>query len=123
MVLVSASDGVTSDREFTTIRGLVKSLPIFRDFEEHRLSGLAQECAELLRQDEGSDKLLTIIQQALAPHLYETAYWLALEVAISDSRVTLEEIRAIEMLRRALGIDRLAAAAMERGARARYQVA
>jgi hypothetical protein len=35
----------------------------------------------------------------------------------------LEEVRILEVLRRALHIDRLVAAALERGARARYQVA
>ena len=56
-------------------------------------------------------------------HLRETAYWLALEIALADSRVMLEEIRVIEAIRRALGLDRLVSAALERGARARYQVA
>ncbi len=38
-------------------------------------------------------------------------------------RVMLEEIRMLEVIRRALKIDRLVASALERGARARYQVA
>ncbi len=54
--------------------------------------------------------------------LHETAYWLALEIALSDSRVMLEEVRILDAIRRALGLDRLVAAALERGARARYQV-
>jgi hypothetical protein len=35
----------------------------------------------------------------------------------------LEEIRVIEAIRRALNLDKLTAAALERGARARYQIA
>jgi len=35
----------------------------------------------------------------------------------------LEEIRVIEAIRRSLGIDKLVASALERGARARYQIA
>ncbi|HEY4124436.1 MAG TPA: 2-dehydro-3-deoxyphosphooctonate aldolase, partial [Rhizomicrobium sp.] len=60
---------------------------------------------------------------ALPDHLCETAYALGLEVALSDSRVMLEEVRMLEVLRRSLHIDRLVAAALERGARARYQIA
>jgi hypothetical protein len=37
--------------------------------------------------------------------------------------VALEEVRVLEMIRRRLGIERLEAAALERAARARYQVA
>ena len=69
------------------------------------------------------EAVLGLVKAALPEHLRETAYWLSLEVALSDSRVMLEEIRVIETIRRTLGIDRLVAAALERGARARYQVA
>ncbi len=64
-----------------------------------------------------------LVKSALPEHLRETAYWLALEVALSDARVMLEEIRILDAIRRALAIDRLIAAALERAARARYQVA
>jgi hypothetical protein len=63
-----------------------------------------------------------LVRDALSESLRETAYWLALETALSDHRVVLEEIRVIETLRHALGLDKLVAAALERGARARFQV-
>jgi hypothetical protein len=63
-----------------------------------------------------------LVRDALSEPLRETAYWLALEVALIDHRVALEEIRVIEAIRRVLGLDKLIAAALERGARARYQV-
>lgn len=123
MVVISASDGVMSERELKTIGQLVKTLPVFQDFEEHRLAAVAKDCAALLQEPEGIHAVLGLITAGLPAHLRETAFWLALEVALADSRVMLEEIRVIENLRRELGLDRLTAAAIERGARARYQVA
>lgn len=123
MVVVSASDGAMSERELKAIGDLTKHLPVFRDFEEHRLLNIAQECGSILQEQDGLDAVLGLIKNALPDHLYETAYWVALEVALTDSRVMLEEVRVLDIIRRALGIDRLVAAAMERAARARYQVA
>ncbi len=123
MVIVSAADGVMSERELKTIGNFAKTLPVFRDFEEHRLLQVAQECGSILQEEDGADAAFGLIEEALPPHLAETAYMLGLEVALSDSRVMLEEVRVLEVLRRALHIDRLTAAALERGARARYQIA
>jgi len=123
MVVVAAADGSISDREMKTMGELTKSLPIFRDFERDRLVATAQDCGAILQDEEGLDAVLGLVKEALPAHLRETAYWLALEVALTDSRVMLEEIRVVEVIRRALGIDKLVAAALERGARARYQVA
>jgi len=123
MVVVAASDGAISDRELKTIGELSKTLPSFRDFDNSRLLATAQDCGAILQEPEGLEAILGLVKAALPEHLRETAYWLALEVALADSRVMLEEIRVIDTIRRALGIDRLVAAALERGARARYQVA
>lgn len=123
MVLVSASDGSMSGNELRTIGDLVKNLPVFRDFEQDRLVPVAQECAAILQEADGLAAVIGLVKGALPPPLCETAYWLALEVALADRRVALEEVRVIEALRRSLGVDKLTAAAIERGARARYQIA
>jgi tellurite resistance protein len=123
MVVVSASDGNMSGRELRAIGDITKTLPVFRDFDEHRLLAASQECAAILEEDEGLDAVLGLVRNTLPEHLRETAYWLALEVALTDSRVMLEEVRVLERIRHALGIERLIAAALERAARARYQVA
>jgi tellurite resistance protein len=122
MVIVSAADGVMSDRELRTIGDLTKTLPVFRDFEDHHLLPVAQECAAMLHEPDSFNVVLRLVREALPSSLCETAYALALEIALTDSRVMLEEVRVLEILRRALGLDRLVAAALERGARARYQV-
>jgi tellurite resistance protein len=122
MVVVAASDGAISDRELKTIGDLTRTLPSFRDFDHGRVLTTAQDCGAILQEPDGFDAVMGLAKAALPEHLRETAYWLCLEVALADSRVMLEEIRVIEAIRRALGIDRLVAAALERGARARYQV-
>lgn len=122
MVVVSASDGAMSDRELRTIGQITRTLPVFGDFEEHRLIAVAQECAAILSEPDGLDAVLGLVKEALPASLRETAYALAIEIALTDSRVMLEEIRILEVLRRSLGLDRLVAAALERAARARYQV-
>jgi tellurite resistance protein len=123
MVVVSAADGAMSDKELKAIGDLTRSLPVFRGFDRDRLLGLAQDCSAILQEEDGLAAVLGLVKEALPEPLRETAYWLALEVALTDSHVKLEEVRIIEALRRSLGIDRLIAAALERGARARYQVA
>jgi len=123
MVVVAASDGAMNDSELAAIGNLVRTLPVFRDFDEDRLIPVAQECAAIVHEDDGLQAALGLVSEALPDHLRETAYYLALEVALTDSQVMLEEIRVIDVLRRALGLERLEAAALERGVRARYQIA
>ena len=122
MVLVSAADGAMQDRELSAITDLTRRLPAFKGFDPDRLAATVDDCLAILQEEEGLSALLGLVAEALPKPLRETAYWLALELALSDHRVALEEIRVIETLRRALGVDKLVAAAIERGARARFQV-
>jgi tellurite resistance protein len=123
MVVVSAADGVMSDKELKAIGDLTRTLPVFKDFDRDRLLVLAQDCSAILQEEDGLAAVLGLVKEALPAPLRETAYWLVLEIALSDTTVKLEEVRMIEALRRALEIDRLVAVALERGARARHQVA
>jgi tellurite resistance protein len=122
MVIVSAADGSMHQRELETIRDLTRHLPVFHGFDPDRLSATVADCSAILQEEEGLSAVLGLVAESLSEPLRETAYWLALETALSDRRVALEEIRVIETLRRALSLDKLVAAALERGARARYQV-
>lgn len=120
MVIVSAADGSMSESELHTIGDLTKHLPVFRGFDERRLVQVSQECAAILAEPDGLGAVLGLIGESLPEPLRETAYWLALEVALSDLRLAPEEVRVLELLRHALHIDHLVAEALSRGARARY---
>ena len=122
MVLVSAADRNMSDAELRTIGEIVRYLPIFKKFDLDKLPKVAADCAEILDDDEGLDKALEVIKGALPQKLHETAYAVACDVAAADGHIEPEVIRLLELLRHALGVDRLAAAAIERAARARHTV-
>ena len=121
MVLVSAADGEMTDNELARIGETVRTLPVFRDYEPDRLASEAEACAEALAGDDGLDTVLDLIATALSAKLAETAYAVACDVAAADNQVAQEEARLLEMLRHRLDVDRLSAAAIERGARARHR--
>lgn len=123
MVLASAADGDMTDAELMTIGENVRSLPAFRGFSADHLPTVARECTELLAGADGLDQTIDIIRQTLGKPLRETAYMLACEVVASDRTASQEELRMLEMLRHRLEVDRLTAAALERGARARHTAA
>ena len=120
MVLVSAADAEMTDRELHTIGELVRTLPVFSDFDPERLTRTAADCARQLGQEGGLDRILAQIKKALPAKLRETAYDVACEVAAAALDPHQAALRLLEMLRDRLGLDRLIAAAIERGARARY---
>ena len=76
---------------------------------------------DLLEQEDGLDALFGLIRDTLPKRLWETAYALACDVAAADGRIEGAEARMLEEIRHELDVDRLHAAAIERGARARYQ--
>jgi tellurite resistance protein len=123
MVLVSAAEGQMTDAELDAMSQLVQYLPIFADFDRSRIAELGQACVELLRHEDGLDVALATIAEALPPRLRETAYALACDVVAADGLATQDELRLLEMLRHRLDIERLVAAAIERGAQARHRTA
>jgi tellurite resistance protein len=123
MVIVSASDGAMNDVELRTIGDLTRDLPVFKGFDRDKLIETARDCTAILQEDDGLDAALGLIGEALPDHLRETAYWLALEIAVVDYAVREEEARIVQALRHTLGLERLITSALERGARARFQTA
>jgi len=121
MVTMSGVEGRINNIELKEIGQLVKHLPIFRHFDEARLTTVAQEAGEILQEPEGLNALLGLVAEALPPKLRETAYALAVEVAAADLAVGREELRFLAILRDKLGLDKLVTAALERSAIARYQ--
>jgi len=120
MVTMSAVDSAMSDNETLKIGNIVTNLPAFNDFDPERLVSVAEECASILSEEGGLDAVFGLVRDALPPHMYETAYALAVDVAAADLAVAQEEIRLLQLLRDALGLEKLIAAAIERGARARH---
>ncbi len=120
MVAVSASDEQIRTAELLAIQQVVNHLPVFADYDADRLRGVAAVVFDLLEEEEGLGALFGLLRQHLPERLYETAYALACDVAAADGRLAQPELRLLEEMRHELGIDRLHAAAIERGARARH---
>lgn len=121
MVIVSAADSSMSDKELKRIGSMIRNLPIFADFSEENLISTAQDCAQILDDDEGLETVLGLVSGALPEKLHDTAYALAVEVAASDLKVNTEELRILQILRNRLGIDRLVCAGIERTVLARHR--
>jgi hypothetical protein len=120
MVVVSASDARMSDAELHTIGDIVRLMRVFDGFDENKIIPVASECAAILQEREGLPAVLGLVREALSPHLRETAYALALEVALAEAPVLPEENRMLQRLRTELELDRLVAAALERAAIIRH---
>ena len=120
MVLMSAADSHMTDVELLAMGDMVRALPVFHAYDEATLPATAAECAELLAEDDGLDRVIDFIKGAVGDKLSETAYALACDVLAADGETNQEEIRLLEIIRHRLDIDRLIAAAIERGSRARH---
>ena len=121
MVIVSAADANMSDSELQTVGDIIGHLPVFRGFDRKTLPTLLNSCAESLARDDGLDATLDAIKVTLPPNLRETAYAIACDLVASDGEASQEELRVLELIRHRLNVDRLTAAGIERGARARFQ--
>ncbi|TCO69028.1 tellurite resistance TerB family protein [Rhodovulum euryhalinum] len=123
MVAVSASDEAIRTAELVTIERMVNHLPVFADYDVDRIPVVAQTVFDLFEEYEGLDALFGLVREALPEKLHETAYVMACDVAAADGRLGEQELRLLEEIRYELNIDRLAAAAIERAARARHRLA
>ena len=121
MVATSASDQNMTDSELVTITGIIDILPVFDGYDRDHVARVSNMVADLFEEEDGLDALMGLIEKALPDHLRETAYALACDVSAADKLVNIFELRFLEMLRHDLRVGRLAAAAIERGARARHQ--
>ncbi|MEL6476911.1 MAG: tellurite resistance TerB family protein [Pseudomonadota bacterium] len=121
MIAVSVADGEMTDSELDTIRGVIGHLPAFLGYDTDRIGLVTGIVGEIFDDEDGIDALVGLVAQALPEHLAETAYAVACDVAAADGAVAMTELKLLEILRHDLSVGRLAAAAIERGARARYQ--
>lgn len=122
MIAISASDENIRTAELVKIQSAVNMLPVFANYDIDRMNTMAQIVFDLFEQEDGLDALFGLIRENLPARLYETAYALACDVAAADGKLEETELRLLEEIRYELNIDRLHAAAIERGARARHLV-
>ncbi|WP_120632483.1 tellurite resistance TerB family protein [Ruegeria sp. EL01] len=122
MVAVSASDETIRTAELVKIETAVNMLPVFSDYDIDRTRRVSQIVFDLFEQEDGLDALFGLIRVNLPERLNETAYALACDVAAADGSLAETELRLLEEIRYELNIDRLHAAAIERGSRARHVV-
>lgn len=120
MIAVSASDENMRTAELVKIQSSVNMLPVFADYDIDRIQQMSQIVFDLFEQEDGLDALFGLIRGDLPERLFETAYALACDVAAADGKLAEPELRLLEEIRYELNIDRLHAAAIERGARARH---
>lgn len=120
MVIASAIDAEMTDVELLRIGQLVDRMPAFDDYEPDDLTSDAEACAEVLASEGGVDEAIAQIKEALPVRLRETAYAFACEIVAADRHASQEELQLLEVLSYDLEIDPLAAAAIQRGARARH---
>jgi tellurite resistance protein len=121
MVVVSAADRDMTPRELSRIGTVVRSLPVFEEFDENRLVDVARQCQKIVQADNGLNVIMDTIRDALPEQLYDTAYAIAVEIAAADLHVEQEELRILQILRNRLRLDPLTVAAIERAARARHR--
>ena len=123
MIAVSASDEDIRTAELVKMSNAINNLPVFAGYDAERLPQMSRMVFDLLEQVDGLDALFGLIRDALPERLYETAYALSCDVAAADGMIVGPEARMLEEIRDELNLDRLHAAAIERGARARHLTA
>ncbi len=121
MVIVSAVEADLPEAELQMMGDIVGHLPVFGGFDRQTLPAVLNDCAEALARDGGLEQTLEAIKQALPPRLRETAYAIACDLVAASGKAGQGELQALELIRHRLDVDRLTAAAIERGARARLQ--
>lgn len=120
MIAISASDERIRTSELVKIQSIVNNLPVFAGYDIDRLKTMSQTVFDLFDQEDGLDALFGLVRDNLPERLFETAYALACDVAAADGSIGDQELRLLEEIRYELNLDRLHAAAIERGARARH---
>ncbi|KMW59038.1 hypothetical protein AIOL_004021 [Candidatus Rhodobacter oscarellae] len=122
MMATSASDENIRTAELVSIERMVDHMPVFAEYDKDRMLVISNTVFDLFVEEDGLDAFFGLVTEALPEKLYETAYALACDVGASDGLLGEQELRFLAELRYVFRIDRLHAAAIERGARARHQV-
>ena len=121
MISVSVSDETIRTAELISIERMVHHLRAFGSYDVDRIKDVSNAVFDLLNEEDGLDMLWESVRATLPERLYDTAYAMACDVAASDGTAREGELRMLEEMRYELNIDRLLAAAIEAGARARHR--
>lgn len=121
MVVTSAADRDMSDAELAHIGDAVHSWPIFVDFDPEQIVSAARDCQKLLQQENGLETVFQLVLESVPLHLHDTAYAAAVEVAVVDREMRMEERRVLERMRSWLAVDADTARAIEMSAKARHK--
>ena len=97
MVVTSASDRDMTDVELARIGDVVRTWPVFEDFDSDRLIGMAQDCQKILHEENGLDRCLALSRERIPERLHDTAYAAAFEVAAVDLEMRMEEVRVLQL--------------------------
>jgi tellurite resistance protein len=120
MVVTASSDEGISQNELDAIADQVVRAPVFEGFDMDRLSHVANEAVDKTNAA-GFEGVLDEAVTAIPERLHDTAYALAVEIAVVDVQLPQEELRLLEMVRDRLAVDSLVTGAIEASARARMR--
>lgn len=121
MMAVSASDERMTNKELLSIGRMIEALPVFEGFDLDHLPRISQTVFDLFEDEDGLEAFFGLVREALPGNLHETAYALACDVAAADGHAFQAELRFLEELRYEFDLDRLHAAAIEKGSAARHR--
>jgi hypothetical protein len=121
MVATASSDAAISETELERIQLVIARTPVFNGYDRTKFEAVANACIDVINGPGGLDTALDGAIGALPERLQDTAYALAVEVAVVDLQLPQEELRLLEMIRDRLKVDRLVTAAIEAAARARMR--
>lgn len=122
MVVTASSDNGISSRELAQIDNLVARTPVFAGYDRSRITEVANGAVDQANAN-GIEPVVHAAIAMIPSRLQDTAYALAVEVAVVDLHLPQEELRFLEMVRDRLELDRLTTAAIEASARARMRKA
>jgi len=122
MVVTASSDEGISQNELDAIADLVVRSPVFEGYDMDQLSHVANEAVDKTNA-EGFEGVLDAATAVIPERLHDTAYALAVEVAVIDVQLPQEELRLLEMVRDRLTVNSLITGAIEASARARMRKA
>ena len=122
MMAVTASDGRIQTSQLVSIERMVNHLPVFRDYDPERMKEVSNTVFDVLAEEDGLDILWDTVRATLPERLFDTAYAMACDVTAADGEAHEMELQLLADMRYELNIDRLLAAAIEAGARARHRV-